>query len=64
MSMSLYVFSSVGTAGGLFQFQERGNKRIRGRLRSRSVGRLRRIYPIYSSGGAERDKTPKLRIHQ
>ena len=30
MYVCLYKFSSVDTAGGLYQFQQKGNKRIRG----------------------------------
>ena len=30
MSVCLFEFSSVDTAGGLFQFQQKGNKMIRG----------------------------------
>ena len=49
MYICLYEFSSVGTAGGLYQYSR---KEIKG-----SGGRLRSIYPIYSSWGAEKEKT-------
>ena len=47
MPCVFYVFSNVDTVGGLYQFQLKGKKRIRGQLRS--------IYPLYSSWGAEKD---------
>ena len=49
MYVCVYEFSSVDTAGGT----KFGRKKIKG-----SGGRLRSIYPIYSSWGAEKDKTP------
>ena len=33
MSVCLYVFSSVETAGRLYQFQSKGKKRIRGAVK-------------------------------
>ena len=50
MYVCLYEFSSVDTAGGLYQLQR---KEMKG-----SGGRLRIIYLIYSSWGAEKEKTP------
>ena len=33
MYVCLYEFSSVDTAGGLYQFQQKGKKRIRGAVK-------------------------------
>ena len=47
MYVCLYKFSSVDTAGGLYQFQQKGNKRIRGAvtksIRFTRLGGLKRI---------------------
>ena len=51
MYVCLYEFSSVDTAGGPYQLHSR--KEMKG-----PRGRLRIIYPIYSSWGAEKEKTP------
>ena len=53
MYVCLYEFSSVDTAGGLGGCTNFSRKEIKG-----SGGQLRSIYPIYSSWGAEKDKTP------
>ena len=50
MYVCLYEFSSVDTAGGCTNYSR---KEMKG-----SEGRLRIIYPIYSSWGAEKEKTP------
>ena len=50
MYVCLYEFSSVDTAGGLYQYSR---KEMKG-----SGERLRIIYPIYWSWGAEKEKTP------
>ena len=50
MYVCLYEFSSVDTAGGCTNFSRNEIKETGEQLRS--------IYPIYSSWGAEKDKTP------